>query len=73
MKALTKKQIMIMVNDRKNETITKEEMDELFEQLGDDYFKESSYSPFVLTKENPAWRYVRMIEAGLPQEGDVMK
>lgn len=73
MKALTKKQIMIMVNDCKNETITKEEMDEMFEQLGDEYFTESSYAPFVLTTENPAWHYVRMIEPDLPHEGDVMK
>lgn len=73
MKALTKKQIKIMLDAwRGGETIMQTEMNELFEKLGDEYFKESSYAPFVLTNENPMWCYVREMDSTMPHKGDEM-
>lgn len=73
MKALTKKQIKIMLDAwQGSETITKVEMAELFEKLGDDYFRESSYAPFELTKENPMWQYVREMDDTIPRKGAII-
>ena len=69
MRALSKRQISDLIYAHKSDVITKDEMCRLFDVYGDEYFKESSWAPFVLTVENKHWTDRDRKEMNLPRKG----
>ena len=62
MQALTKGQLSYLLDQlykNKDQVIYQDTIDYLFEKYGDGYFKESSWAPFELVKENQAWNESR--------------
>lgn len=62
MQALTKGQLLYILDQLykdRDRVIYQDTINHLFEKYGDGYFKESSWAPFELVKENPAWEESR--------------
>ena len=73
MRVLTKFQLTYLLNTMGERCISLRKIESLYEAYGDEYFKESSYAPFVLTKENQAWDSLRQTKKygnnELPRKG----
>ena len=68
MKVLTKAQLEEVLGD--GTIFSQDDVDELFEKYGDDYYKDYGAAPFELCEENPHWKDKRG-QDGYPVKGSV--
>ncbi len=69
MKALSRIQFDILMADRCRKIVTLQDMEELFKQYGDEYYKDYGESPFELCVENPCWDSLRKERSDIPRKG----
>ena len=52
MKAIPKEHLLLLIEQYSDDLILKTDIDKLFEQYGDDFYKDSSWGSFELTNIN---------------------